>query len=188
VVALTIAVAVLAVVVFVLLAAVRELVKDVLQLRAALGILDRPLDVDVGSVAGTLPSSYGLPDALDAEAAAVVLFLSERCGTCRSIAASFVDELPDGLWVVLEASSPDAAAEFLEDSRLPAIGGGRVVIDVAGGVAERIGLNTTPVAFRVAAGRITSATTVPSARYLTSIVPQPIRLRRAQQSDPARRE
>jgi hypothetical protein len=181
--ALTFAVALLALLVFVLLAVVRELVKDVRQLREAAGILDRPLDVALGSVVGTKPSGYGLPDGLDAEESAILLFLSERCGTCRSIAASFGETLPDGLWVVLEARSPDAAIEFLESSHMPKMNDGRVCVDVGGAIAERIGLNTTPVGFRVEHGLIMSATTVPSTRYLTSIVPNPIRLRSARQSD-----
>ena len=38
----------------------------------------------------------------------------------------------------------------------------------------------TPVGFRVEDGRIVNATTVPSQRYLFSILPKPIRLRGAQ--------
>ena len=42
-----------------------ELFRDVRQLRDAAGILDRPLDVEIGTVAGARPSSVGLPDDLD---------------------------------------------------------------------------------------------------------------------------
>ena len=54
---------------------------------------------------------------------------------------------------------------------------GRLMIDVGGEIAGHIGLQTTPVGFRVENGAITAATSVPSSRYLTSIVPEPIRLR-----------
>ena len=175
-----IAVGVLGVIVFVLGGIVIELARDVQQLRDVAGILDRPLDVDLGEVAGTTPSIYGLPPALDDAASAIVLFLSDRCGTCHALAADFISEgLPSGLWVVLEARSPEAAEEFLAAYRLTAATtGGRLLVDVAEKIAQRIGLRTTPVGFRVQNGRITSATTVPSRRYLSSILPNVVRLER----------
>jgi hypothetical protein len=170
--------AVLALLVFVLFGALLELYRDVRQLRDVAGILDRPLNVDVGPVTGTRPSTHGLPAALDSAASAIVLFLSERCGTCRSLAAGFEKPLPVGLWVVLEARDVPSAAAFLESYGLTAVTSDRrVVVDVAGEIAGRIGLNTTPVGFRVENGVLTSATTVPSSRYLTSILPEPIRLK-----------
>ena len=85
--AMMVAVGVLALVVFVLCGVVYELFRDVRQLRDVAGILDRPLEVEIGTVAGTRPSTHGLPQALDSAASALVLFLSDRCGTCRSLAA-----------------------------------------------------------------------------------------------------
>lgn len=176
-----VAVGVLALLVFVLCGVVYELFRDVRQLRDAAGILDRPLNVDLGPVAGTRPSGHGLPEALDSAASALVLFLSDRCGTCRSLAAGLERHLPPGLWVVLEARSSDSAARFMESYELTRmVEDGRLVVDVAGAIAGRIGLDLTPVGFRVEGGRIVSATTVPSKRYLFSILPKPIRLRRAE--------
>ena len=63
---------------------------------------------------------------------------------------------------------------------------GRLVVDAAGVVAERIGLRTTPVGFRVQDGRLVSATTVPSRRYLSSILPTRVRLERS--PSPPRKE
>lgn len=174
------AVGVLALLVFVLFAIVIELYRDVRQLREVAGILDRPLEVDLGDVANTEPSSCGLPGALDSAASAIVLFLSDRCGTCQALAAGFRGALPAGLWVVLEAASPRATQEFLESHRLTAAStGGRLVVDASGKIAERIGLRTTPVGFRVQDGRLAGATTVPSTRYLSSILPNRVRLERA---------
>jgi hypothetical protein len=174
-----IVVGVLALVVFVLCGVVYELFRDVRQLRDVAGILDRPLDVEIGTVAGTRPSTYGLPQTLDSAASALVLFLSDRCGTCRSLAAGLERHLPPGLWVVLEAENADSAVRFLESFELTRMTeDGRLVVDVAGAIAGRIGLDLTPVGFRVEDGRIVNATTVPSKRYLLSILPKPIRLRR----------
>ena len=176
---MTIAVAVLALVVFVLCGVVLELFRDVRQLRDAAGILDRPLDIEIGAVAGARPSSVGLPDDLDSMPSALVVFLSDRCGTCRSIAAALGGRIPPLLWLVLEARSPESAAKFIESYEMAAMtGDGRLLVDPDGAIASRMGLDITPVGFRVEDGRITKATTVPSKRYLLSIVPQPIRLRR----------
>jgi hypothetical protein len=176
-----VAVGVLALLVFVLCGVVYELFRDVRQLRDVTGILDRPLNVEIGAVAGTRPSSHGFPEALDSAGSALVLFLSDRCGTCRSLAAGLERHLPPGLWMVLEAQSADSAAKFMESYELTRMTeDGRLLIDVTGAIAGRIGLDMTPVGFRVEDGRIISATTVPSKRYLFSILPKPIRLRHAQ--------
>lgn len=173
-----IAVGILALLVAVLFAALVELYRDVRQLRDVAGILDRPLTVEIGAVAGTPPSRHGLPAVLDGAASALVVFLSERCATCRALAASFDGSLPAGLWLVVDAADPLSAARFLEMHRLGAqVPGGRVIVDVSSAIARSIGLDTTPVGFRVDAGRITGATTIPSARYLSSVLPHPIRLK-----------
>jgi hypothetical protein len=174
------AVAVLALLTFALAGVVIELYRDVRQLREVNGILDRPLDVDLADVAGTRPSAYGLPKVLDSSASAIVLFLSDRCATCHALADGFNGALTPGLWVVLEARSPQATDEFLARHGLTAAGtDGRLLVDVAEGIAEKIGLRTTPVGFRVQDGRIVGATTVPSRRYLSSILPNRVRLERS---------
>jgi hypothetical protein len=172
---MTVAIIVLALIIFVLCGVVYELFRDVRQLRDVAGILDRPLDVDIGAVAGARPTTVGLPPALDTATSALVLFLSDRCGTCRSIAAGLERPLPATLWVVLEAQSGEAAEKFL--SSYEALGDGRVVVDPGGSIAARIGLDVTPAGFRVRDGRVISATTVPSKRYLLSILQKPVRLR-----------
>jgi hypothetical protein len=177
------AVAALALLTFALAGVVIELYRDVRQLREINGILDRPLDVELEDVAGTCPSTYGLPKALDSSASAVVLFLSDRCATCHALAGGFNGALAPGLWVVLEARSPRATEEFLAKYELTATSTeGRLLVDAAGSVAEKIGLRTTPVGFRVQNGRLVGATTVPSRRYLSSILPNRVRLERSSSS------
>jgi len=174
-----IAVGVLALLMFMLFGALLEMYRDVRQLRDVAGILDRPLSVDIGRVQGTVPSGYGLAPALDAASAALILFVSETCSTCRVLAASFDTSLPAGLWIVVEARSAESASAFLASTSLGTLSStGRVAVDVAGQIAGRLGLDTTPVGFRVENGRLVSATTVPSVRYLSTILPKPIRLKR----------
>lgn len=174
-----IAVAVLALLVALLLAALVEMFRDIRQMRDAVGILDRPLPVDLGPVAGSAPSAYGLPRALDHASSAIVLFLSERCGTCHTLASALPRALPSELWVVVEGRTMESTSAFLERYALSANGDGQVIPDPEGEIAHRIGLQTTPLGFRVEDGVFTYATSVPSSRYLNSIMPEPIRLKRA---------
>ncbi len=180
---LTLVVAALALVIFVLFGAVLELYRDVRQLRDAIGILDRPLDVVLGPVKGTRPSRHGLFPALDDTGSAVVLFLSDRCATCRTLAAGLTETGSSGLWVVLEARTMQSAEGFLETHGAHGLDDlrteGRFQLDVAGAIARSMGLRTTPVVIRVQDGRFTSATTAPSRRYLASILPRPVHLERS---------
>lgn len=174
-------VALLALLVFALSGMLLTAFRDIRHLRDVSGILDRPLDLELGSVVGQAPSKYGLPDTLDTTNA-VVVFLSTKCGTCRAIAAGFdrtVSSLPAGLWIVLEGRNEIDVNEMLESSPLKRLSNdGRVLVDINGSIAQRIGLNTTPVGFRVDRGKLASATTVPSSRYLRSILPKPIQLQK----------
>lgn len=175
--ALNLAVGLLGLLVFLLLGMIIELYRDVRQLREAAGIMDRPLEVDLGDLSGAVASSFGLPAYLDAAPAFMVLFLSERCGTCHALAAGFAGRIPAGLQVVLEARDPAAAAYFLERYDLAAeTVGKRVLVDSEGRIGERMGLRTTPVGFFVVDGRFVRATTVPSRRYLATILPDRIQL------------
>jgi hypothetical protein len=169
--------------VFVLFGALIELYRDVRQLREAAGILDRPLSIDIGAVAHAAPSSVGLPPALDAAASAIVLFLSDKCATCRVLAAALDTVVPPGVCVVMEAGDVQSATRFLNAYGLtPEAAGGMVCLDTSREIADRLGLDVTPVAFRVENGKLASATTVPSARYLFSILPAPLKLEKRSQS------
>jgi len=169
----------LALLVFLLLGVVIELQRDVRQLRDATGILDRPLEVDLGDLVGASPSSYGLPVGIDVSGVAIILFLSDRCGTCHALAKAFGASLPAGLWVILEAGTQQAAEEFLRTYELSDGLDERLIVDVSRRIAEQMGVRTTPVGFRVENGKFVSATTVPSRRYLSSILPDRVRLESA---------
>lgn len=178
-----IAVGLLSLLTFLLFGALLEMYRDIRQLRDAAGILDRPLVVDITSIEGKSPSEYGLPGTLDSAPSAILLFLSERCLTCRVIAASLGEPLPSTLWVVAEARDSQLADNFVKVTNL--ISHERVLLDIGGQIANRMGLNTSPVGFRIQNGRFASATTVPSTRYLHSILPAPLSLKvRAHPSKP----
>jgi hypothetical protein len=166
-----IAVGVLSLLVFVLFGALLEALRDVRQIRDALGILDRPLSIDIGAAAGTAPSSHGLSRRLDDAKSALVLFLSDKCGTCRILAGAVGSAMPMGLWIIVEAASGKAATDFVEAYGMtPGFEGERVTVDSGGAIAGRLGLHTTPVAYRVKNGVFTDAVTVPSIRQLSSLI------------------
>lgn len=177
---LLIAVGLLALLVAVLFSALVEMYRDLRQVRDALGILDRPLNIDIGAAAGAHPSQFGLPRALDSAGAAIVLFLTERCTTCQAIAASLPHPLSPDLWIVFEARSAQSAEALLERYGLTKlVTDGRVIPDVEGAIGSRLDVRIAPAGFRVENGRFTYATTVPSTRYLKSILPETFRLREA---------
>lgn len=171
-------VGILGLLVFLLFGALIEMHRDVRQMRDAIGILDRPLPIDIGDVVDTRPSKYGLPATLDRSASALVLFLSDSCATCRVLASSLNGNVPPGVYILLLAKSSQSGAAFLASYNLtPDTTEENLFIDSAHQIAKRIGLDTTPAAFRVENGYFVSATTVPSARYLVSILPKSIRLK-----------
>ena len=177
---LLIAVGLLALLVAVLFSALVEMYRDLRQVRDALGILDRPLNIDIGEAAGAHPSQFGLPRALDSAGAAIVLFLTERCTTCHAIAAGLSRPMPPDLWIVFEARSAESAAAVLERYGLTELASdGRVIPDIQGEIGGRLDVRIAPCGFRVENGRFTYATTVPSTRYLKSILPETFRLREA---------
>lgn len=177
---LLIAVGLLTLLIAVLFSALVEMYRDLRQIRDAMGILDRPLNVDIGEAAGAHPSQFGLPRALDSAGAAIVLFLTERCATCQTVAAGLPRPLPPALWVVFEARSEESAAMLLERFRLTEFAArGQVLTDIEGEITGRLGLHIAPAGFRVESGRFTYATSVPSTRYLKSILPETFRLREA---------
>jgi hypothetical protein len=113
------------------------------------------------------PSALGLPAELDEAAAAVVVFVSDSCGTCADIAAALRHSLPTALWVVVVPAFGDAeqfAARFHD-------GGERVLIDREAQVFNRLGLFGLPSAVTVAAGELATAHTVGNVRQLYELLP-----------------
>jgi len=158
----------LAIVVFIQLGALVEMFRQIQQIRTHLDMVDRPLPLDLGAQQGISPSALGLPSSLDNEQTAMVLFLSNTCATCRSIAAALRGAVPQTLWVVVEPVFSDDADLFIEEFSLQ---GERVLVDRDGSIAGRLGLDITPSAIFVQDGRIERAQTVPSIRQLFSVLP-----------------
>ena len=103
----------------ILLGALVELFNQVQQIRTQLGMVDRATPLDLGAKRDALASTVGLPAVLDDTGDAMVLFLSNRCTTCRAIAHELDGTVPPGVWIVAEPVTGDdqEAEAFLREAR-----------------------------------------------------------------------
>lgn len=169
-VALLVLVCLLGAMMFVLLGAQVELFRQVQQIREFLDLEDRPAQLDLGKAQGLPASAVGLPAPLDDARSAMVLFLTNKCATCRSIGASLKGALPQAMWLIVESlTSDDADGDaFVEEFQLAS---GRTLVDPGGRIAARLGLDITPSAVFVEDGRLRAAKTVPSSRQMFAMLP-----------------
>ncbi|QKW34521.1 hypothetical protein HUT06_11195 [Actinomadura sp. NAK00032] len=166
--ALLILVCVLAALVFIAFSALVEMFHQLKQIREYLEIEDSPVLIDLGDAAGTVPSAAGLPAELDTAGRATVLFLSNKCRTCFTLAAALQGRVrPPGLWIVVVPVLGDAA-EFID---LFDLRGERVVLDEDEHVVNRLGIDATPAAVLVEDGRMVKAHSVPSSRQMFAALP-----------------
>lgn len=166
-------VALLAVGQFLLFGALAEAYRDIRQLRESFGLIDKAMPVDLGKVRDAAPSSLGLHPDLDSAVHAVVVYLESRCGTCRMIVSSLNGGIPNGIWLVVIAESPQAAFDWLAEANIspdsPAAR--RVMISSADEVDRHLGVRLTPLAIEIEHGRLERAKTIPSARQFYALVP-----------------
>jgi hypothetical protein len=156
--------------VLLLLGAQVELYRSVQQLREYSGLLDRSIPIELPRLR-TRPSSAGLPAFLDTTVSAVVLFLSDKCATCRSIAAAFDGSMPRNVVVVLDAGGdgagmpqpPELALTYRFDQD-------RTVLDLDKRIADGLNVKVTPAAIVVENGRMVRGSTVPSTRQLYALL------------------
>ena len=161
------ALAVLAALVFLLLGAQIEMFRSLEQLREYAGAIDRPIRIELGDAMGEKPSLYGLPEALDFASSAVLVFLSDKCGTCRTIAAALAGNMPAGLTVVVDAGGAGSPEDLVVTHGLDP---SRTIIDHDRQIISRLGIDITPSGLVIENGRLVRATTVPSTRQLYTIL------------------
>lgn len=165
-VALSASVIILAALVFLMLGSQVEMYRNIEQLREYSGLIDKPVLLSLPA-AGSKPSSYGLPDSLDAATFRVVLLLSDKCATCRSIAASLHGSIPDDLTVVVESGYTGEDTDLGLSYELDP---DRTLVDATGRVSRSLGIRTTPAAVVIENGVLTRALTVPSSRQLDELI------------------
>jgi hypothetical protein len=166
-------IAVLAIGEFLLFGALTEAYRDIRQIREVSGLLDRPMPVDLGQAQDMPPSSLGLASDLDSAVRAVAVYLDNRCGTCRSILSSVNGGIPEGIWFVVIAESPEKAFAWLGDAGItedsPAAR--RVMVTTPDEAERHLGVIATPLAIEIEHGRLTRARIVPSIRQFYALVP-----------------
>lgn len=162
---LTIATCLLAAMAIILLGAQVELYEQVKQIRRLLDLTDSVTELEI-KARNAIPSSAGLPADLDGASRAAVLFLSNKCATCQTLAASLRGgNLSRNLWLIVVPVGKDVAA-FLNAYELV---GDRILVDNGEKIASGLGLSVTPAALEVEGGRIVRAHTVPSVRHLREL-------------------
>lgn len=166
--AIAVVVGILAVVLLVVVSALVELFQQVQQIRGYLDMVDRVTPLDLGRSKGVSASAVGLPAALDTADRALVLFLSDKCGSCRTIAATLAGgALPPTLTLLIEPMG-DSTASIADEFELV---GERVLVDHGERIATLLGLDIFPAAVLIERGRLEAAQTVPTPRQLYAALP-----------------
>lgn len=144
-----------------------EMFEQLKQVRSYLDMEDNPHPLDLGDSVGMTPSALGLPATLDDAEAAVVLFLSDKCSTCVTLATELQQAgLPETMWLVVVPVMGDGA-RFVATFGLS---GDRVLIDPDHAITEAIGIDLTPVALLVESGRLSALQTVPTTRQMYAAI------------------
>jgi hypothetical protein len=162
---LSASVIVLGIVVLLLLGAVVEMYRSIEQLREYGGLIDRPRTMQL-AVKGDRPSTLGVPQEMDSLASALILFLSDKCGTCRSIASKLQAGIPDNVFVIVDPGVGEDREQELSYDLDPE----KTIIDRTGAISKRAGIDVTPSAIVVENGRISRGSTLPSARQFYTLL------------------
>ena len=155
----------LSVVTFILVLAQIELHRNLESLRQEAGFYDHPEVFNVTALQVSSPSFYGLPVALDKADNHIVLFLSDGCSTCRSIASAISGSRIPAVTLVLESKGDVASLSSAYD-----LTGFDYLIDVDHSIAGRLGIVASPLALMLKDGRIDSAQSVPSVRQFLALL------------------
>jgi hypothetical protein len=146
-------------------AALVEVFRQLAELRRTLNLQDQaiPLNLKSGEFR---TDEIGLPPELAVEPRSIVVFLSEKCATCLTIAEAFRGGSPATVWFVLPSPpEPVGLLATLADSAR------RVVVDEYDEIANRLGLHVTPAVLSISYGEITRAQAVASPRQVLGLIP-----------------
>jgi len=175
---LFILVAVLAVGEFLLFGALAEAYRGIRQLTEHPGTVGRYNPVDLGIAMGKRPSEVGMDPELDSAVGASVVYLANRCGTCRTIISSLSGGFPQGIWLMIIAESSGEAFGWLRDGGLseesPAAS--RITVVSSGDIEKYFGNHITPLAIEIENGRLARAKTVGTVKQFYALVPSTLTL------------
>jgi hypothetical protein len=148
------------------LAAAYEALQQVRDLRDLLNLHNDPVPLQLTHEARLAPEL--LPDSIGTLPEAMLLFLSNKCTNCISIAKAIDQAVPDRCWVVVEevtAASSPIIARLIEAND-------RVLADTGGQLAGALGLATTPSVVKLAFGEIQSVFGISSVRHVELLAPR----------------
>ena len=163
---ITLCLVVVAVLQVICLLALVDQYKSLLQVRNALLLVDTPQELPLLGLDGVRPSAVGLPARLDSEEFAIVVLLSNKCGTCTAVARGF-GRFPAPGWAVVAAASEDQCRVFQEEVGLH---GDRVLLDVGGRIADRLKVHSFPTAIVFSNGAAVNSRAIPSNRQLRRLL------------------
>lgn len=150
------------------LAACVELLESLRQLQERIGLDDSPRAIDLPSAIGEKASDFGLPKH-GSSASYVVLFVSPVCETCYTIVSRFRGKVPQGVDLVVTATTPEIGRGFLAEFDLS---DDAAFVDSDRSLVDELGISSTPSALVVEDDLITKCLTVPSHRALLDLVDQ----------------
>lgn len=156
------------IVLFLLLATVLELHRQVEQFRQYIGLTPDAVPVPFNEAADI--TKLGIPASVERDLGGrwAVLILSDTCATCADIARALPASLPENLTVVVQSEAPARAHSWMLENGLKV--GPNVVHDSAGALVGELGVRLSPVAVRFEAGQADGAVSVPSVAQLDAVV------------------
>jgi len=169
--------------------ALLEVLKQIGQVRQRLDLDDRPIPVGIGQTAGTEFTHRVGPLEAGVQTA-VLVFLSDDCSTCRTVAAGLaeiIETAEPGVQVVpiVHGRDRQSAEAFMLDANLRREWG---IVDEDDEIAISLGLNLRPVALVVLDGIVTDAAMVRSPSQVEQVVERVGGSRRPDERDVSTRE
>lgn len=155
-------VSILALLVSLALLALIESFRQIEQIRQAIHLGEKPIELDIARAERT-STSIGLPGEVGLEKGSVVVVLSTKCATCAKIADAFSIERPPSTWFVL----PSSAAH---DPQFKALAGSNRTILDDGHIPGRLGLEVVPSVLLFRQSVLIAAYAVSTVRQLRSLI------------------
>lgn len=158
---------VIAAVVALLCGALLEVFRQLESIRVITRLDDYAIPLELRAQ-GMAAAEIGIPIALDEIPEAIVVFLSGRCSTCRTIASAFKSGAPEHVWFILEADQEVARNALLA---LLAGSADRAMWDQGSVIADTIGLDVMPSVVSLSYGRLTRAYGISSVKQVLDLLP-----------------
>jgi hypothetical protein len=143
-----------------------EVFQQLEQVRTTIKLDDKPIPLELRS-GGTSVTDLGLPPVLAEIPEMILIFLSSKCVTCKSIAHAFRGGAPERVWFILETDA-DGRKEL---SAALSTTESRIVWDKTGQIAKVAGIDITPSVVTLSYGAIVRAYAVSSAHQVFALIP-----------------